>query len=254
MSAIAMQAFYAPALPITVPITVLGLIGNYWTEKYTFLRWMVMPPSLGSKVQEEMSDFFELIPFFYLFGNFLFYFTLTDDNGETIIGRVPIFASLGALFVVLVSFLVPFKKIVRYIIPKRIDPRKKLTYNEVKSTFITDYERENPLTKRRSLRVLTMSQKKENIDIDLEISQNPNELDIDFRRQSVIKPIEEDFEEDFNDEDMEAVEEYARNCPNSLLEDEIVDVIFSLRNKLSSGGFSGPKDFEMTNVKKSSLG
>jgi hypothetical protein len=29
MSAIAMQAFYAPALPLSLPITILGLIGNY---------------------------------------------------------------------------------------------------------------------------------------------------------------------------------------------------------------------------------
>lgn len=47
-----LTAFYAPLVPVVVPISVVGLVGNYFIEKYLYARVYSVPNMLSSMVND----------------------------------------------------------------------------------------------------------------------------------------------------------------------------------------------------------
>lgn len=55
--------FYAPLLPITIPIALIGLVFAYWVEKFNLLRVHRVPEMLNGVLPLLLSN---LLPFFAL--------------------------------------------------------------------------------------------------------------------------------------------------------------------------------------------
>lgn len=57
-------AFYAPLIPIAIPISIGALLISYWIEKYLILRRYKRPPIISSDLNKQMTELLEIIPFF----------------------------------------------------------------------------------------------------------------------------------------------------------------------------------------------
>jgi len=100
--------FFHPILPISIPIAMMGMILNYWADKYVFLRRIRVPEQLSSM----MPTFFaSLVPFFALIWSLdllLFYRTLFNElfqKPET----SKVAPALGILIFTIILILLPVR-------------------------------------------------------------------------------------------------------------------------------------------------
>ena len=187
VSTILMTAFYAPAMPFVVVLIIIALIINYWTDKYLILRRTALPSYLGSRLKNEMMGYLELAPIAFAAGNLLFYLTLetTDDGGNkiTAFDRARPEIRLLLLLTVVVStahFFLPVGFLNSRLFGVKIEV-KKGAYDEVKRKFLTDYDIENPITRRKALDDLVM-----NALAEIEKEQGPMD---EVRRRATLDKI-----------------------------------------------------------------
>lgn len=91
--------FYAPLIPIAVPIALLGLLLSYWVEKFNLLRVHRVPEMLNGVLPIFFSN---LLPYFAFLWSIMFYSTfnqfisLTEEKEQRkASARVLSFVALG---------------------------------------------------------------------------------------------------------------------------------------------------------------
>jgi len=137
-------AFYAPVLPIGIPISVVGLFISYWTDKYLLLNRYVKPSALGKSLSLWMAEYLELSPFFFAVGNIVFRSLIKktpDDNIDD-----PILPTILALGISFAHFVIPVYPIAKKCFSSgERDSSYKQTYSDMRVAFNNDYDISNPI-------------------------------------------------------------------------------------------------------------
>ena len=139
-----LTAFYAPVLPIGLPISLVGLFLTYWTDKYLLLNRYVKPLELGKTLSQSMAEFLELTPFFFALGNLVFrYLIIKDAHNETMNFYLPSILGLGISFL---YFVLPAEMFTcGTSTEKDSEYRYQKTYSEMRIFFNNDYAISNPI-------------------------------------------------------------------------------------------------------------
>jgi len=144
--------FYAPALPSVLILASIGLILTYWADKYILLRRIGLPNSMDNDLTKLMVEYLEWTPFMYALGNLVFIYTLENSELNPVYNTVELWLMWMTLFISLVSTFAPMEAINQKIFKKEKKIMETLTYKEAQISFITDYDIENPITRKRALK------------------------------------------------------------------------------------------------------
>ncbi len=103
-----LTAFYAPFVPIVVPLSIFGLIFNFIVEKYLFGSSYSAPNMISKAVNDSCIELLEYVPLILSLGEFLIYmyFKKFNFNIVPVDWSVTIYISIG---VSLVHLLLPTK-------------------------------------------------------------------------------------------------------------------------------------------------
>ena len=69
---ILLAVFFAPAIPMGLLITAVGLVYFYCTSRYCMLRHSRYPPRLGMEVSLMLVEMLEFVPLIYAISNYCF--------------------------------------------------------------------------------------------------------------------------------------------------------------------------------------
>lgn len=147
-----MTAFYAPAMPIAMLFQMVGLALIYWADKYFLLRKQVQPGSMGSSLNEGMTDLLEYCAFFYALGNLVFSITLIDsDENEALQDGFHLL--IVALALSLANAFMPMESINEYFFPIEANIQEDMKFKKARlGYFLTDYDIENPITRQEAIK------------------------------------------------------------------------------------------------------
>jgi len=159
-----LTAFYAPAIPISIILAVVGLVFVYWVDKYILLRRSALPFSLGSELTESMLEYLEWMTFMYAVGNLLIVYSLEDSTDHLAFRTVPKFWVWATLIVSILHIFLPMDLINQKLLILKDEVTENLTYDKARFEFYTDYDIENPITRERGLRDFRRALKGENIE------------------------------------------------------------------------------------------
>lgn len=152
-------SFYAPSIPMALPMTIVGLILSYWSERFVLVRRAVLPNSLSSQLQESMIEYLEWIGFMFALGNLIVFINLEDLQGRKAIDT----CSTTLIFLCLVASLIhiffPMQLLNEKLFPLVDEVTEFIDYDEARLTFLSDYEIANPVTSRKAIKSLLLSLK-----------------------------------------------------------------------------------------------
>lgn len=138
-----LTAFYAPILPIGIPISLVGIFLSYWTDKYLLLNRYAKPSELGKALNKWMTEYLELTPFFFSLGNLVFRRLIKGFDGEIIDETIlPTFLALGLS---LVHFILPLNWLTKCCFSQEENHSYKPPYSEARLYFNNDYDISNPI-------------------------------------------------------------------------------------------------------------
>ncbi|CAG9329705.1 unnamed protein product [Blepharisma stoltei] len=138
--------FYAPLIPIGIPISFFGITFEYLVTKYMLLRKYTRPKEHNAELAFEMNEWLKWVAFSHALGVIIFYYNFPDSNSDP----AKLLIAAACLYIIL-----PLKALGHALckydsnsILKRIlaenDPKN--DYFKQLPLFYTDYERENPIT------------------------------------------------------------------------------------------------------------
>lgn len=129
MSLLWITAFYAPLLPVIVPLSGIAIGLDYWALKYELCKRSAMPKyNLGLKLVKDQAVLLNLIPFFYILGSICF--QKLKFPGENLRNSKIFWAKMGFLGITLIYYLISWifdfsGKLFRFFHPeKKIDPKE----------------------------------------------------------------------------------------------------------------------------------
>jgi hypothetical protein len=140
-----LTSFYAPAIPFASIFSLIGLFLTYWFNKYVLLKRNILPNELGAQLQLEITHYIEWSAFLYALGSLFFYDNLTGGTNILLI---------VALGISLVNIFLPMEHVNEAIFSVGEEHLETMTYEEAKLEFLTDYDIENPITRKKALKEL----------------------------------------------------------------------------------------------------
>jgi hypothetical protein len=154
-----LTVFYLPLFPLGAVISLFGIIFAYLIEKFNLLYRYKRPEMLDAKMGKSYVNFFKINLLVYALGNLLFFRrseSFAFDNFP-LIGWV-------AFFFFLVLTLVPYQLFIRCVFlgVKEKDVVDK-PYLDAYFEFTQDYDRANPLTRRKGIQIYLERLRKEGI-------------------------------------------------------------------------------------------
>jgi hypothetical protein len=151
-STVLMTLFYSPGIPILLLLVICLLIPNYWSDKYIFLRRVALPRSLGSKIQIEMNRQIIYGPLLYASGSIIFFWIVNNAEFDQLIFslNVNIFNCL-LVYILLVFYTLGITTSEKKKLQTNLFFRSTPKYDEAKNSFLTNYDIENPVTKKSAL-------------------------------------------------------------------------------------------------------
>ena len=191
------SSFFAPAVPLAVVVSILGLICNYWTDKYSLLQRNVLPTSLNHTLNDKTVQLLRWMSFMFAIGNLVFIITLRDDVEDRIYDSMPkalIFIPIA--FGILQIFL-PMEKLNRFLFSVPNENSNHLSYDDARVHFPTDYEIENPITCRDGLHNFIRTIKRKDLSSDNRMNDSIKMGAFNVLRDSNLKEF---ITEDFNEE------------------------------------------------------
>ncbi len=144
--------FYAPALPSVLVLAGIGLILSFWADKYILLRRVALPNTLDNDLTTLMIEYIEWTPVMYALGNLLFTYTLENSAMDPVYNATELWLMWITLGLSIINVLVPMEYINQKIFKYQRRVTETMTYRQAQRSFITDYDRENPITRKRALR------------------------------------------------------------------------------------------------------
>ena len=149
---LSMCFFYFPIFPLGFLMAFIGFIFAYWIEKYIFIHQCKRPDMLDEIIQKFYADYFIVVLFIGSIGDYVFLHNAFDTNVWTLINII--------LFGVLI--IVPYTKFINCnFVDSETTGFKYKPLNDIYFTFYTDYQRENPLTKKLGMETYLNALKKE---------------------------------------------------------------------------------------------
>jgi hypothetical protein len=136
-----MSAFYIPLFPLGSVISLIGLILVYFIEKFNLLYTYKRPEMINSTISKFYTDFFKIMIFTFSVGNWIFLSNSFDKLWSLI--SIILFGCL-----VVIPYQVVFRKTC---IGKDESELSNKTFCKSYFEFNIDYERANPITKRKGL-------------------------------------------------------------------------------------------------------
>ena len=92
-----LTAFYAPVCPIVVPISIFGLLINYWIEKCLFSRVYSIPNTTSSMVNDSAIELMEYFVLIISLGEFIVFLYFQSFRPELLPNywSIPIYVSVA---------------------------------------------------------------------------------------------------------------------------------------------------------------
>ena len=128
--------FYTPLVPVIPMIALVGILVQYWVEKYLLLRRHRVPETMGSAMAKFYAGTIPVGMILYAIGNYYFVFELSDEENDH--GQWALWAML-AYYILPIGFILD-------VITVKVKRDETLKYDEAKFSFIQDYDRDNPMT------------------------------------------------------------------------------------------------------------
>ena len=138
--------FYSVIIPTAIPLAMIATLISYWVTKYYMLRRYKMPDMLSKLIATFFSN---LMPWFICFWSFwaLNIININSSHFKTNIISIDSFATLaGAFLIAFFCMCLPIRSCLIRIFNKKIALNKNKTYKSLVLTFLSDYDKENPLT------------------------------------------------------------------------------------------------------------
>jgi hypothetical protein len=140
-----LTSFYASAIPFASIFSLIGLFLTYWFNKWVLLKRNILPNELGAQLQIAITHYIEWSAFLYALGSLFFYMNLTGSvNALLLIG---IIISLSNIFL-------PMEAVNECLFSVGEPHLETQTFEEAKLDFLTDYDIENPITRKKALKDL----------------------------------------------------------------------------------------------------
>ena len=140
---ILMTFLYIPIFPLGIAISLLGFVLGFFLEKFNYSHMYKRPEMLNHKLCVFYVNHFDIVFFVYAIGDYVF---MHDAYENEIIPLVK-------LIIFGVLTIIPYSKFLKRdfigIKESDINPKK---YEELIVSFSTDYERSNPLTRKKGLK------------------------------------------------------------------------------------------------------
>ena len=148
-----MTFFYMPIFPLGAVISAIGLILTYLCQKFYFIHFYKRPEMLNESICKFYLEYFIFNLLIYSIGDYVFTYQIYGKKNWNLFNLI--------LFSILT--IIPYSKLIllyldnKKIIQKDLTPMSKNYF-----IFCNDYERQNPITKKESLRkcINTLSEKK----------------------------------------------------------------------------------------------
>jgi len=134
-------AFFAPLIPIVLPVAFVHLFLQYWFDKFMLLKYRSRGPALGPELAFNYVEILEYSLVLFSIGNFLANFYVIDIDYKSQILTIIGFG-IGIF-----NAILPMNSINEFLFPT---PEEKLTddtYSKRKYYFLEDYDRSNPATR-----------------------------------------------------------------------------------------------------------
>jgi len=180
LKTILLTCFFAPALPIVPLISVAGLCAMYWVDKYLLLRRAALPYALGSDLTNSMIEYLEWAGFMYAAGNAFFYYTLESSTGAAF-GHAPIIVWAG-IVISLINIVLPMGYLNSKIFKIEDEITEEETYDQVRLNFLTDYDIENPVTRKKGLAELREAWEAKNNELMIQNIKDKNYGELIIRK------------------------------------------------------------------------
>jgi len=138
-----MTFLYIPIFPLGILISLLGFILGYLLEKFNYSHMYKRPEMLNHKLCVFYVNHFDIIIFVYAIGDYIFMHD-AYENGVIPLAKIIIFAIIT---------IVPYSKLLKKnclgVQESNINTKE---YSEKFFTFSTDYERANPMTRKKGIK------------------------------------------------------------------------------------------------------
>jgi len=158
-----LTSFYAPAMPIAILISIIGLVVTYWVDKYLLLRRNSFPVPLNNQLSDSMLEYLEWMAFTFSAGNVLFTYTLVNSEGEKVytgFHEVAVWFTMGISVIYALMPMDIFNE-TWFPIQKKKDKNLAMkSFDEARLGFHTDYDVQNPITRQEAVEELIMNAKK----------------------------------------------------------------------------------------------
>ncbi|KAL4481493.1 hypothetical protein ABPG74_007582 [Tetrahymena malaccensis] len=165
MRTLFMTLAYCTVMPICILYSILALTIQYFTSKYDLIKRRTVPYNMGSSLSYNMIEMLKMSIIIYSFSAYFFIQMTTDTDYYD-------FPALIGIIVAIAHFFVPIKLVNQQYFQTQNAPPNQETYDQVKLNFITDYDRENPATKRQAtIDYLKVTEKKQYFQNEMLISQ-----------------------------------------------------------------------------------
>ena len=134
--------WYASVAPLGLIFGMVGLIFNYWLDKYFLLRITAFPQNQSEDIIKKIINNLEFIPYLYIFGTIEYNQKIIVSYNliEFIWAFVFYGLSSVSMTLLLVIYIICYKS---KIMSKNLS---ELKYEDARFMFFTEYERVNPLT------------------------------------------------------------------------------------------------------------
>ena len=135
-----MTFFYMPIFPLGPGITLVGVILNYFIEKFKCIRIYKRPEKLNEQIAFFYIDYFVLCFFFWAIGNYIFFAEQFSNK----------FFELFNIIFYGVLIIIPYNTFLRdWDVSGGYSGINKISYDDAYLSFTIDYERLNPKTQKR---------------------------------------------------------------------------------------------------------
>lgn len=134
--------WYASVAPLGLIFGTVGLVFNYWLDKYFLLRITAFPQNQSEDIIKKIIDNLELLPYLYIFGTIEYNqrIIISYNLIEFIWAFVFYGATSFSMTLLLVIYIIFYKPKIR---SKNLS---ELKYDDARFMFFTEYDRVNPLT------------------------------------------------------------------------------------------------------------
>ena len=138
--------WYSSVAPLGLIYCIMGLAVNYCLDKYLLLRVHSFPHHQSEQIIYKFIDNLEIIPYLYMYGAIEYHSRImVSDN---LLEWVWSFLFYGISSVSLTVCLVIYIAFFKHSVPSK--NLSTLSYDEVRYLFVSEYDRANPITQKKS--------------------------------------------------------------------------------------------------------